>query len=87
MLRPAAPAGSALGAQDQWHLELAARHEVGLRRLIDELVERERDEVDEHDLHDRPEAALGRADRHTADGTLTDRRVEHPVTSELVGEA
>ena len=87
MLRSAAPAGSALGAHDERHRKLAPGHEVRLRRLVDELIERERDEVDEHDLDDGSKPALGGADRDTADGALADRRVEHPVASELLGEA
>ena len=48
----AALARAALRAEDERHPQLAAGHEVRLRRLVDELVERERDEVDEHDLDD-----------------------------------
>ena len=50
MLRAAALARAALGTEDERHGQLPARHEMHLRRLVDELVERERDEVDEHDL-------------------------------------
>ena len=57
MLRRPAPAGAALRAQHHRHRQLAARHEVRLRRLVDELVERQRDEVDVHDLDDRPQPA------------------------------
>ena len=52
----AALAGAALRPQHERHGELTAGHEVRLRRLVDELVERERDEVDEHDLDDRAAA-------------------------------
>ena len=54
MLGAVALAGTALGAEHERHRQLAAGHEVRLRRLVDELVERERDEVDEHDLDDWP---------------------------------
>ena len=53
MLGAAALAGTALRPQHERHLQLAAGHEVRLRRLVDELVERERHEVDEHDLDHR----------------------------------
>ena len=51
---PLALPGAALGAQHERHRQLAAGHEVRLGRLVDELVERQRDEVDEHDLDHRP---------------------------------
>ena len=66
VLRRAALARAALGAQHDRHRQLAAGHEVRLRRGVDELVERERDEVDEHDLEHRPHARLRRADRDAA---------------------
>ena len=62
VLRRAALAGAALRAQHERHAELPARHRVRLRRRVDELVERERDEVDVHDLEDRPQPRLGGAD-------------------------
>ena len=70
-----AAAGPALGPQDHRHRQLAAGHEVGLGRLVDELVQRQRDEVDEHDLHHRAHARLGGADRRAAHGALADRGV------------
>jgi hypothetical protein len=60
VLRAAALARAALRPQHERHRELPAGHEVRLRRLVDELVERERDEVDEHDLDDRAQARLRR---------------------------
>ena len=67
VLRPAALARAALRAQHERHLQLAAGHEVRLRRLVHELVERERHEVDEHDLEHRPQPGLRGADRDAAD--------------------
>ena len=62
MLRAAALPGAALRAQHQRHAELAAGHVVRLRGLVHELVEREREEVDEHDLDDRAQPGQRRAD-------------------------
>ena len=87
MLRAAAVAGAALGAQHQRHGQLAARHEVRLGGAVDELVERQRDEVDEHDLEHRAHARLRRADRHAGDRGLADRRVDHALGAELLGQA
>ena len=78
--------GAALSAEHERHRQLPARHEVRLGRLVDQLVERERDEVDEHDLDDGFETRLGRTDRHAADGALADRRVADALAAELLGE-
>ncbi len=80
-------ARAALGAQHERHPELPAGHEVGLGSRVDELVQGEREEVDEHDLQHRPLARLGRADRDAADRRLADRRVDHPLGAELLGQA
>ena len=86
VLRAAALPRAALRPHDERHRQLAARHEVRLRRLVDELVERERDEVDEHDLDHRSQSGLRRADRDAADRRLADRRVAHALGAELLGE-
>ena len=86
MLCSAALARAALGAQDEWHRELAARHEVRLRRLVHELVERKREEVDEHDLDHRAQSRLRRADGNAADRRLGDRRVADALRPELLDE-
>jgi hypothetical protein len=86
VLRGAALAGAALGAQHERDGQLAAGHEVRLRRLVDELVEGEGQEVDEHDLDDGAEAGLGGADRDPADRRLADRRVADTLRPELLRE-
>ena len=87
MLGAVALAGAALGAEHERHRQLAAGHEVRLRRLVDELIERERDEVDEHDLDDGAEARLRRPDGDPAHRALADRRVAHALAAELVRES
>ena len=57
-----------------------------LRGPVDELVERERDEVDEHDLEHRAHPRLRGADRDAGDRGLADRRVDHALGAELLGE-
>ena len=86
MLRRAALAGPALRPQHERHRELPPRHEVRLGRLVDELVERERHEVHEHDLDDRAKAGLRGADRDAADRGLADRRVADTLGAELLRE-
>ena len=87
MLRAAAVARPALRPQHERHRQLAAGHEMRLGRAVDQLVERERDEVDEHDLQHGPQARLCGADRHPRDGRLADRRVDHARRAELLGQA
>jgi hypothetical protein len=87
MLGRAALSGAALRAQHERHGQLAGRHEVRLRRAVHDLVERERDEVDEHDLEHRSHAGLGGTDRDAGDRGLADRCIDHPLRPELLREA
>ena len=57
-----------------------------LGRLVDELVERERHEVHEHDLDDWANAGLRGSDRNAADRGLADRRVADTLGAELLRE-
>jgi hypothetical protein len=49
-----AAAGADDGTNGQGHTHLLLRQEPVFRRLIDEAVHRQREEVAEHDLDDRP---------------------------------
>ncbi len=84
VLRARRPAGTALRADRQRHLDLAARHVAVLGRLVDDLLERERQEVLVHDLDDRAHARHRRADARADDRHLGDRRVAHALRAELV---
>ena len=83
VLRARAPAGAALRAHGQRHLQLAARHRAVLRRLVDELLHRERQEVLVHDLDDGPHPLHGGADAGADDRDLGDRRVADALRAEL----
>ena len=87
MLGATAIPGTTLRPQHEWHRQLATRHEMRLRGTVDELVECEGDEVDEHDLEHRPQPGLRRPDRDTGDRSFADRRVDHALGAELLGEA
>ena len=87
VLRARRPAGAALGADRQRHLDLAARHVAVLRRLVDDLLERERQEVLVHDLDDRTHACHRGADARADDRHFGDRRVAHALWPEFVEEA
>ena len=78
VLRARRPAGAALGPHRQRHLDLAARHVAVLRRLVDELLHGERQEVLVHDLDDGAHPLHRRADagadeRHLEIGVLRTR--------------
>ena len=73
-------------AHDQRHRGLAAEHVAQLRRLVDDLLHRERREVRELELEDRPQAGQRRADRDAGAAELGDRRVDDPVGAEAVDE-
>jgi hypothetical protein len=78
-----APAGAALRADRQRHLQLPARHVAVLGRLVDELLHRERQEVLVHDLDDRAHALHRRPDPGADDRHLGDRRVADALWAEL----
>ena len=84
VLRARRPAGAALRADRQRHLQLPARHVAVLRRLVDDLLHRERQEVLVHDLDDRAHALHRRADAGADDRHLGDRRVADALGAELV---
>ena len=68
----------------------AAGHERQLRRLVEQLVEAHADEVEVHQLDDRPHPGHRRADAEAHDRGLRDRRVAHPVAepvAQAAGEA
>jgi hypothetical protein len=87
VLRGAARPSAALSPQHQRDPELSAGHEVGFGGRVDELVEGEGEEVDEHDLQHRPLPGLRGADRDAADRRLADRSVQDTLGPELLGEA
>src|SRR5713226_8130087 len=62
-------------AEDDGHLELAARHVVHLGGLVHHLVHGQRDEVAEHHVDDRPHAGHGGAHADAGIAGLGDRRV------------
>ena len=65
----------------------APRHVAQLGGVVGELVQTQPEEVHEHDLGHRPQAAEGRTDGRAHDGLLGDGRVADPVGAVLGGEA
>jgi hypothetical protein len=84
MLRRRATRRAEVGAQDQRGLQLAARHVVGLRRLIAELVHRQEQEVAEHQIDDRPRTRHRGADRNSHEAGFGDRCVDNSLASEFL---
>ena len=61
MLRGGAEAGAVHGADDERRHRLAAEHVAELGGLVEDLVEADAHEVDEHQLGDRAQAAVAAA--------------------------
>jgi hypothetical protein len=87
MLGAGRPAGAALGADGQRHLQLPAGHVPVLGRLVDDLLRGERQEVLVHDLHDGAHALHRGPDAGADDADLGDRRVADALRAELVEQA
>ncbi len=85
VLRRGAGARAARQPHDHRHARLAAEHEADLRRLVDDLLHRQRDEIRELDLEHRPHAGQRGADRRAGDAQLADRRVDHALAAEARG--
>src|SRR2546426_12658670 len=73
-------------ADHERHRGPAAEHVAELRRLVDELVHREGDEVEDLDLDDGPEPGDRRAHAGAHERRLRDRRVAHAVLAEALAE-
>ena len=79
--------GAELRAHGQRHLRGAAGHERQLGGLVEQLVEADADEVEVHQLDDRPHAGHRRADAEAHDRGLGDRRVADAVAEAVVQPA
>ena len=77
-------AGAVGRSDDQWAAHLAAEHRADLGRVVDDLVHRDEQEVQRHDLHDRALAEHRGADAGAHEALLGDRGVAHAVGPELV---
>src|SRR5690606_36988647 len=78
---------AALGAYGQRNRQAAAGHLGITRRVVDELVEGDAEEVDVHDLDDGTKAARRRPDRRARNGRLGNGRVADTIAAVLVEES
>ena len=83
MLSGRAGARAGTSANGDRHSGLSAGHEAQLRRMIDDLIHRDGDEVHQHDLRDRPHAGERRAHGRADDGLFGDRRGAHAMLAIL----
>ena len=82
--RPEPPAGAARGADHDRRGAFLVREVPVLRRLVDQAVHDEREEVREHDLDDGPQARDRASVRSAGQGELRDRRVDHTMGAVLL---
>ncbi|MPN27380.1 hypothetical protein SDC9_174811 [bioreactor metagenome] len=82
MLWPSVEPTTMRRAQHHGHMTAATEHEARLRRLVDQRIHGQRDEIHEHDLDHRLESAHRRPHGHGGDGGLGDRCVAHPLGAE-----
>ena len=76
VLGAGAAARAGLGAEDDRALQRAAGHVGQLRRLVEDRVQADADEVHEHDLDDRPQAPSSPRRPPRREARLADRRVD-----------
>jgi hypothetical protein len=82
MLRGIAVASAGTCEQDHRHLELAARHVVCLRRVIQQYIEANADKIDVGHIDDGPHAGDGHAGGHAENTRLRDRCVDNAMRTE-----
>jgi hypothetical protein len=87
MLRCELVAGAVGRSDDQWAAHLATEHGADLGCVIDDLVHRDEQEVEGHDLDHRALAEHRGADPRADKALLGDRAVAHAVGPELVEQA
>ena len=82
MLGRRAEARAIHGADGQGRDRLAAEHIFELGGLVENLIEADPHEVDEHQFGNGSQTGGGGAGRAADEGALGDRRVQHPVPAE-----
>ena len=86
VLRPRAGARANHRADDHRHIGATTEHVPELGDLVEDLVEANADEVDEHQLGHRPQAREGCATGHADDGGFGDRGVDDTAATKLRGK-
>ena len=70
-----------------WAVVLAARHLANLRRVIEDLVKRNRAEIPSHKLDNRTKSDHRGAHAQSREAALGDRRIDHALGPELLEHA
>ena len=87
VLRGRTPGRTQGGADHDRRGQPAAGHVVDLGRLVSDLVQREKEEVAEHDVDDRPHSGHRRAEPDAGEAGLGNWRVHHPLGPKLIDQA
>jgi len=72
------------GANDQRNGALSTKHRIDFRGVIDNLIHRQDDEIDRHDLHNRAQPQHGGPRGHADKAIFYNRRVHHSLGAELL---
>ena len=83
MLSSEAESATRGSADDHRDPQLSSREVAHLRGFGDDLVERDAEELDEHDLDNGAQATRGGPDGGAEDRSLCDRRIAHAIRTEL----
>src|SRR5882724_5959533 len=73
--------------QHHWYFPRSARHVMYFRRLVHHLVHRQRQKIAEHDVDHRPHSRHRRANTHSRESRLRNRRVNHALRAEFFHQA
>ena len=74
-------------AEHDRHVILPAAHLIDLRRVVDDLIDRDEREVERHELDDRPQPDHRGADADAGKAHLRDRRVDDAALAEPLQHA
>ena len=83
VLARGAEPGAVHGADHQGRARVAAEHVAELGGLVEDLIEADADEIDEHKLRHGAQPGRSRTRRGTDIGTFAQRRIDDAIAAEL----
>src|SRR5260221_302153 len=83
VLRRRPPRRPQRSPQHHRHFPRSTRHVVNFRRLVHQLIHRQRQKIPEHDVHNRPQTSHRRAHAHPGKPRLRNRCIQHALRPKL----